>query len=112
MSVSKQKGTTWETDVVNYLNSKGIPCERRALNGLNDKGDILIYNRPKFVVECKAEKKFDLPSYVKELDTEISNAGGKQGIVVVKAPRKNVSKAYVVIPLDMFVETIYPQLHD
>lgn len=101
---SKQKGTSWETAVAEYLSSKGFSCERRALSGNMDKGDILIYSNPRFVVECKAEKSFDLSSYCSELAVEVENAGGNVGIVVVKAPRKNVSKSYVVMPLEMFVE--------
>ena len=41
MSKSKQKGTSAETAVVNYLKDKWkIPAERRALTGALDKGDI------------------------------------------------------------------------
>ena len=106
MSKSKQKGTTWESAVVAFLNENGIRCERRALVGNNDKGDILIYSSPGTVLECKAEKQFDLASYIKEVDVEVVNAGGEFGAAIVKAPRKPVSKAYVVISLELFVKIL------
>lgn len=39
---SKKKGTAAETRVVKYLREHGIDCERRALHGNEDLGDILI----------------------------------------------------------------------
>lgn len=103
---SKNKGTTFETDVVNYLNEQGIRCERRSLNGINDRGDITVYDRPSLVLECKSEAKFDLAGYMKEVAVEVVNAGNDMGVAIVKAPRKNVSQAYVVMPLEVFVKKV------
>ena len=41
MSRNKQKGTSFETLVADFLTDNGFPyAERRALAGVNDKGDI------------------------------------------------------------------------
>lgn len=103
MSKEKQKGTKWETDVVNYLNENGFPnAERRALTGKNDKGDIAgLPNN--WVLECKDHKTISLSTFVDEAMTEKENAGSAYGAAVIKRARKNVSQAYVVMPLEQFV---------
>jgi hypothetical protein len=103
---SKQKGTGFENLVVEFLNSKKIPCERRALAGNNDKGDVLIYASPSVVVECKAEAKFDLASYLKELAVELENSGGDFGFVALKAPRKSVENCYAIVSLDFMADLL------
>jgi Holliday junction resolvase len=106
MSVAKQKGTTFETAVVTYLNENGIACERRTLSGSNDKGDITVYSDPTVVLECKATKNFDLAGHCAELETEMLNAKSSFGAVILKAPRKPIAKSYVILPLSDYVNIL------
>jgi Holliday junction resolvase len=104
MSKAKAKGTSFETDVVNYLCSVGVDAMRRPLSGVNDKSDIILFKDGKIAVECKAHKTLKLSEWMTELEAEMTNLGATSGIVVAKRVRKNVAKAYVVVPLDLFVE--------
>ena len=101
---SKQKGTTFESDVVACLQAHGYPhAERRALAGNVDKGDITGLG-PRWVIECKAVREITLASFVDEAEVERGNAGADYGVAVVKRRGKNVSQAYAVMPLEKFVE--------
>lgn len=82
MSFTKQKGTTYETNIVKYLKKYGFTSARRvALSGASgDKGDIHIGepNNPIFVIECKNYAK-ELPygmveGFLKEAQIEYYNA--------------------------------------
>jgi hypothetical protein len=106
VSKAKQKGTTWETAVVDYLNSAGVGCMRRPLSGSLDKSDIIIFSDPTVAVECKDHKAITLSTFVDELKAEMSNLGSRLGFCVVKRARKPVSEAYVVLPLSVFVDQV------
>jgi hypothetical protein len=72
VSKSKQKGTSAETAVVNWLNSKGRKhVERRALSGLLDRGDIA--GIPGVVIEVKNHQRMELSAWLKELEVEMHN---------------------------------------
>lgn len=102
-SYSKAKGRTWENEIAEYFTANGFPMKRRVRAGAKDEGDELLLSDPTFVIEAKNEKKITLSTYVDELEVEIKNAKGKRGVVIVKRPRKPVDKAYVVMPLDLFI---------
>ena len=69
---SRQKGTAWESSIVNYLRAIGHEhAERRALSGSNDRGDIA--GLPCVVIEAKAAKTATLGPWLNELDAEIVN---------------------------------------
>jgi hypothetical protein len=70
---SKAIGTAWENAVVDYLRDHGGRpfCERRAQNGINDRGDIT--GLPAVVIEAKAAKSLSIGAWLKELDAEIAN---------------------------------------
>lgn len=102
---SKQKGTAWETQVVNYLKDNGWPyAERRTLSGNSDRGDINF--DPTWILECKDEAKITLSEYMREVEVEKQNAGALFGAAIVKARRKSVDQAYVVLSLVDFVRIL------
>lgn len=83
MNRSKQKGTHFETAVVNFMREHGYPhVERRALNGSTDKGDIA--GLPGVVIEVKNCAKIELAKWLRETDAEIANAGAETGAVWIK----------------------------
>lgn len=105
MSVSRAKGTAWETAIVRYLTEHGYPhAERRALHGHADKGDIA--GLPGVVLEAKAAKQMALSEWLTELEAEIANARAATGAVVVKRRQRQVKDAYAVLPFGRFVELL------
>ena len=84
---SKQRGTAWETAIVNCLKAKGWPfTERRALSGNLDRGDIA--GIPGVVIEAKDVKRHTLAVWLDEANIECTNDKADVGVVWVKRPRK------------------------
>lgn len=107
MSKEKQKGTAAETAVVKYLRESGqFPyAERRALHGINDKGDIT--GMGPVVVEVKDHKTLKLSEWLRELADEIANAEADTGAVVAKKRGTlNVADWYAVMPVHVWVSLL------
>jgi hypothetical protein len=106
MSKQRAKGTAAETAVVRYLQDNGfIHAERRALHGINDKGDIT--GIPGVVIEVKNHAKLTLAEWVKELQQEMVNANADFGFVVAKKKgTTNPAEWYAVMPLEILLNEI------
>lgn len=104
MSASKRKGTAAETAVVNYLQSWGYnQCERRALQGTLDRGDIA--GIPGLVIEVKDHARMDLAAWVDEAEVEKRNDGGSAGVVWHKRRgRGDVGDWYVTMTGRQFID--------
>lgn len=74
MSRAKQKGTSWETAIVNYLKDVGIQARRTPLTGALDTGDIELVEHPNIIIEAKNVKKMSLAAWVEQGETEATNA--------------------------------------
>ena len=102
---SKQKGTAFETLVENYFNERGLPCERRTLNGSTDKGDIA--GVVGWTFELKNHKKHAIGEWVDEARVEARNAGTRWYAAIVKRPRKgSAAEAFAVMPVSLLVDLI------
>jgi hypothetical protein len=103
---SRDKGTTWESRVVDYLREHGwIRAERRARRGSRDAGDVAGVVR--LVVECKAEKRIALSEYLTETEAERLNAGAALGVTWIKRPRRSsAGDGYVLMSGAQFVELL------
>jgi hypothetical protein len=99
VSKSKQKGTSAETAVVNWLNGKGRKhVERRALSGLLDRGDIA--GIPGVVIEVKNHQRMELSAWLKELEVEMHNDKADTGIVLHKKKgTTDVGMWYATMPV-------------
>lgn len=106
MSKSKAKGTSWETEIVNYLNDTYWPhAERRTLSGIHDKGDINLH--PQVVVEAKNHGTLKLAQWLVEAEKERLNAGADVGVVWAKRRGKaSAGDAYVVMTGEQFIELL------
>lgn len=97
MSKERRKGTSFENEVVAYLNVNDFPhAERRALAGANDKGDIV--GVPDTVIECKNHAKLNLAGWIAEAEREAENA--RATIPIVWAKKRGVASAgggYVIM---------------
>ncbi len=107
MSKSKQKGTLAETAVADYLRQTFPAVERRALSGVNDKGDIS--NVPGCVVEVKNQRTYKIQEWMKETEVERQNAEADLGILVIKPVGIGVSRVsdwWAVVSLETITKLI------
>jgi hypothetical protein len=107
MSKSKQKGTLAETAVADYLRQTFPAVERRALAGVNDKGDIS--NVPFSVIEVKNQRSYKIHEWMKETETERLNAQEELGVLVIKPNGVGVSKVnqwWAVVSLETITKLI------
>jgi hypothetical protein len=69
VSAARKKGTAAETAVVRFLQANGYPhCERRALAGSHDRGDVA--GIPGLVIEVKAAARMELAAWLDEAKLE------------------------------------------
>lgn len=107
MSKSKQKGTLAETAVADYLRQTFPTVERRALSGINDKGDIS--NVPGCVVEVKNQRTYKIKEWMRETEIERQNAEADLGVLVIKPNGVGVSKVsqwWAVVSLETITRLI------
>ena len=106
VSKQKAKGTVAERAVVDYLRANGFPdAERRALEGVNDRGDVA--GLPYTVLEVKNHAALDLAGWLNELMREIDNDNAEYGAVVAK--RRGHAKPdqwYAIMPFEMLVKML------
>lgn len=117
MSRQKQKGTAFETAIVEYLQDKlcDETIERRALNGTCDRGDIsgVTFCGNRMVLECKNENRMRLAEYMREAETEAKNDGAFYYAVIHKkrgvgiSTLQTVGQQYVTMPLYVLKSMIY-----
>lgn len=109
MSRQKQKGTAFETQVLDYLRDRiGDPegmIHREAQHGNADEGDIkgLFIGLKSLVLECKNQNRFDLATWIGQAHDEKVNAGADYGMVVFHRPGKGdkqMGDQYVLMDLD------------
>ena len=108
MTKAKQKGTSFETLVKDYLNVVGfVDANRTPLQGLGDTGDINgIRNKvtgQKVAIQCKNQKSFNLSGWLNDTVEQAARLGDAVPVLVVKRPGKGkaaVGDNYVVMRLD------------
>jgi Holliday junction resolvase len=82
----KDIGTRAESAVVAYLQAQGFAAERRALAGVNDRGDVA--GLPGIVVEVKDCARMELAAWVKEATREAVPICGSPALGVVWHKRR------------------------
>jgi hypothetical protein len=106
MSASKQRGTAWETAIVNYLHYRWPNVERRALRGGNDQGDIA--GIPGVVIEAKSyTKAWRLAEWWKETEREIGNGNARTGALWIKRTGKtDPARGWVIMDGETYVRLL------
>ena len=107
MSKEKQKGTSFEVMVLNYL-KKMLPfmdLDRMPLKGSKDEGDIRGFKVRglRCVLECKNCKSYKLSEWADEAEEEMGNADADFWFVVFKRKRcgdKTMGKNFVLTDLE------------
>lgn len=104
---SKQKGTAWETAIVNYLSASGLSARRKVLSGRYDQGDIEVSHIPELIIEAKNEKTYKLAEWVKEANAEAKNADVKFGVVWMhQTGKSDPADGFVVMSGATFMELL------
>lgn len=111
---SKQKGTSFETMIKEYLNNNGFPdAERTPLKGGADTGDINgVKNRNSgrnAIFQCKNQKSFQLSQWLDDTVEQAKNKGDAVPALIVKRPNKGVSSlgdTYAVLRLSDLVDLL------
>lgn len=102
-SASKNKGSAFEREVVQFLREQGWDgAERTRAGWQDDRGDIDGVVGVTF--ECKNQKSMDLAGWIDELDIEMQHGNNSVGAVVHK--RRGVTDPrgyYASLPLGVFV---------
>lgn len=83
----RQKGSTFERLVADYLKANGFPfADRRVKTGNKDRGDIggVHASNQAIVLECKNTAKINLGVWAGEAETERLNDAALAGMVVHK----------------------------
>lgn len=100
MSVQREKGTRFETEVVRYLREalEDERPERRALHGSRDMGDIAHVHAHGLegIIECKAVKSWGnklLSEWQAQTEDECANADAAFALLVIKQPYRPVGEA-------------------
>jgi hypothetical protein len=103
-SPQKRKGSAAELAVAKWLRKLGwIHAERSRAGWQDDRGDI--DGMPGVCIEVKAEKKIDIPGYLRELEVEMENAKAWTGTVIIKRRGStNVDDWYAVMPAKVWGE--------
>ena len=116
MSRQKQKGTAFESAIVEYLQNQlcDDTIERRALNGTCDRGDIsgVTFGGHRMTLECKNENRMRLADYVREAEKEATNDAAHYYAVIHKkrgvgiSTPQTVGQQYVTMPLRLFTQIL------
>lgn len=104
MNRAKQKGTAFETAVVNYLKERGLDARRKVLAGAKDEGDIDVAH---WTLEAKNCQAISLAQWVDEAAVESKNCGRPVAVVAKRRGKGSPADAYVIMPLSVFVEEMF-----
>ena len=103
MSKARQKGTSWETQIVRYLNENGYPgADRSPLRGNKDRGDVA--GIPGVCIEAKNCKTLTPSVWLDELAVEMTNGDAETGVVIAKRRgTTDVGKSYALMPVSVWL---------
>lgn len=106
MSIQREKGTRFETEVVRYLRAQlgDERIERRALHGAKDMGDIhgLFAHGYEGIIECKAHRSVTwslIGKWQRQTLDERENADADFALLVVKNFNHSVGEAFCWVTL-------------
>lgn len=100
---SKVKGTSYETEVVTYLNDVKHLIGEAKRTGSADFGGADIHQAA-WTFECKNERSIDLPGYLRQLEKAVDRTSRLhvKSAVWVKNRRHSVDQSYVVMTGENF----------
>ena len=91
-------GTAGESAARMFLVDDGWPdCERTALHGNRDQGDLIVCRSPRIIAECKAGAAAEnasaavIDEWLRQTDDEACHAGADLAVLIVRRYRRHVS---------------------
>ena len=106
MSKERQKGTHWETQIVNYL-ADYFDDVRRTGSADYGAGDIVGIS-PELVIEAKNVQRHQLAAWVDQAELAAERQGAELAVVWMKrSGRTSPAKGYVVMSGDTFTEILH-----
>lgn len=115
-AANKAKGTRFESEVSDYLQTVNIRAKRLPRTGVNDIGDVAfpLLGQGAVVIEAKNRAALDWPTFLSEAAREADAYEVKYpaeapafGVVVAKRRGKGVSQSYVVMTLEDFADLMH-----
>ena len=109
---NKVKGSRFETQLEDYLNSAGVSARRLPRAGTKDLGDVSITIKDfAIVIEAKNVKKQEMGEFLRQAEVESDNYEAKYGIatipvVVTKTRGKGAGEARVTMTLDTLLDLL------
>ena len=111
---NKQKGSRWERDLEEYLNSAGVKARRLPRAGSKDIGDVAIELKSGrvIVIEAKDVKVPNMADWLRQAHLEAAHYGDKYdvdtyGVVAQKTRMKGTGGARVTVTVDTLVELLH-----
>lgn len=111
-AANKARGSRWEAQIEEHLNTCGLKARRLPRSGSKDIGDVAVeLANSVIVIEAKNVKAADMAQFLREADVEADNYEDKYkvptlGVVVTKTRQKGTGEGRVVMTLDTFVELL------
>lgn len=103
MSAASRRGSSWERQVSDWLNTLGWKTDRQPRHGRADIGDIA--GMPGTVIQCKNWKSFNLAEWVRGMEEQMGNASADMGVVIAKRLGKgSVDDAYAIMPAKLWAQ--------
>jgi hypothetical protein len=106
-----RKGSQFETDVMRWLRNAGAFCEKLALAGKADEGDLVaIIAGKQYILELKNRKTISLPEFWREAEVEAENYAKARGLsevplhyIILKRRNAGIEKAWVIQDLQQWL---------
>jgi hypothetical protein len=106
-SKPKRAGAAYEAAVRDFLKRWWPDCERPALWGSRDRGDLI--NVPGWVIQCRCTpNRVDLAGAIEDAKVQAANNGGGRPVAVIKRKNHGVARSYVVLELETWAEIACP----
>lgn len=83
-NAAKRKGSAWETAIVTYIRAFGLRAQRIPAGSEDDQADIFVAHPEWPAVQAKNCQKFELASWVREVNQQAVHASRTCGVVWVK----------------------------
>lgn len=111
-SANKAKGSLWERQLEDYLNSCGLHARRLPRAGNKDIGDVSItVGDFVIVIEAKNVKAANMADFLRQADVESDHYEEKYGVptvpvVITKTRQKGAGEARVTMTVDTLLDLL------
>ena len=112
-AANKAKGSLFESQVEEYLNTSGMKARRLPRAGAKDIGDVALELKSGLVIVCELKnvKAVNMADFLRQADVEANNYESKYdkatvGVVVVKARQRSIGEARVTLTLDRLCDLL------